>query len=95
MYSLEFRQNVDRIFSKLSKKNRNMLLIIEKKVKEILENPHMFKPLKHPLQNLRRVHIDKSFVLIFSINEERKAVILEDFDHHDNIYSKPRNIISG
>ena len=38
------------------------------------------------MKGLRRVHIDKSFVLIFEIVETENKVIFLDFDHHDNIY---------
>ncbi len=57
-----------------------------KKADEIVQNPQHYKNLRAPLQNLKRVHIDKSFVLTFSIDERTKIVILEDYDHHDNIY---------
>ena len=53
---------------------------------EILENPQHYKPLQHDMKGLRRVHIDKSFVLVFEIVENEKKVIFMDFDHHDNIY---------
>jgi len=33
-----------------------------------------------------RVHISKSFVLTFEIDEKNKVVRLLDYDHHDNIY---------
>ncbi|MBI4176613.1 MAG: hypothetical protein HY518_05385 [Candidatus Aenigmarchaeota archaeon] len=45
-----------------------------------------FINLRAPLQHLRRVHINTHFVLTFSIDEKTRTVILEDFDHHDNIY---------
>jgi len=86
MYSLEVRESVDRIFSKLAKKNPKQMQIIDKKIKQVLENPHHFKPLRAPMQHLRRVHIDKSFVLTYSVDEQKEIVILEDFDHHDNVY---------
>ena len=70
----------------LSKKNPKQLEIISKKVEEIAKNPHRFKNLRYPLNNWMRVHIDKHFVLTFSINEKTKTVIIEDYDHHDNIY---------
>jgi len=38
------------------------------------------------MQNRKRVHINKHFVLTFSIDKEKKIVMLEDFDHHDKIY---------
>ena len=63
-----------------------MLQLINRKVMDILEDPHRFKPLRKPLQNKRRVHIGGSFVLVYEINETEKIVTLLDFDHHDNIY---------
>jgi len=86
MYSLEVRESVDRIFYKLAKKNPKQMRIIDKKIKQVLENPHHFKPLRVPMQHLRRVHIDKSFVLTYSVDEQNKIVIIEDYDHHDNVY---------
>jgi hypothetical protein len=38
------------------------------------------------MNHLKIVHIDKHFVLIFSINEELESVMLVDYDHHDNVY---------
>lgn len=86
MYSLEVRESVDRIFSKLAKKNPKQMRIIDKKIKQVLENPCHFKPLRVPMQHLRRVHIDKSFVLTYSVDEQNEVVIIEDYDHHDNVY---------
>jgi len=88
MYSYGLRKSVEKIFFKLSKKDPKMLEIIEKKINEILANPHHYKNLKKPLQHLKRVHIEKSQVLCFSVDENKKIVIIEDFDHHDNIYKK-------
>lgn len=86
MYNLAIKESLDKKFRKLARKDKEMLRIIQRKVNDILANPHRFKPLKKPLQNKRRVHIAGSFVLIYSINEKEKVVTLHDFDHHDNIY---------
>ena len=86
MYSLEVRESVDRIFFKLAKKNPKQMRIIDKKIKQILENPHHFKPLRAPMQHLRRVHIDKSFVITYSVDEQNEIVVIEDYDHRDNVY---------
>jgi len=88
MYSVKLRKHIDKIFLKLSKNNPKQLNIIHKKLEQIIKDPYHFKSLKKPLQGKRRVHIDKSFVLIYSIDEEDKEIILEDYDHHDNIYKK-------
>lgn len=86
MYDLFIRPELDKEFSKLFKKDRKKYGIIMKKVEEILQNPYHYKNLRAPLQHWKRVHIDKHFVLAFSIDENTKTVILEDFEHHDNIY---------
>lgn len=86
MYKLAVKESLDKKFKRLQKKDREMLRLINRKVQDILENPHRFKPLRNPLQNKRRVHVGGSFVLIYEINEKEKIVTLFDFDHHDNIY---------
>ena len=86
MYKLAVKESLDKKFKKLKKKDREMLMLIDRKVQEILDDPYRFKPLRKPLQKKRRVHVGRSFVLIYEINEEEKIVALLDFDHHDNIY---------
>jgi len=88
MFTIVVKKHVDRIFKKLSKKNRKQLETITKKLQEILKNPYRFKSLHFPFTTKRRVHIDKSFVLVYSIDEKNKFIIIEDYDHHDKIYKK-------
>jgi len=85
MYNLEIRETADKVFRKLVKKDKVSFEYINKKIKEILENPYRFKPLKSPLQNFRRVHIG-NFILVYSINENTKTVIIERYKHHDEVY---------
>jgi len=82
------RESAEKIFFKLAKKNPKQLEIIYDKIQVIRRNPHRHKNLRSPLQHLKRVHIGKSFVLVFSIKESGKLVIIEDYDHHDTIYKK-------
>ena len=63
---------------------------IAKKSEEIVIDPNRYKNLRYPLNNWKRVHIDRHFVLTFSIDEETKTVILEDYDHHDKIYKRQK-----
>lgn len=86
MYSLAIRPELDEKLQKLFRKNRKQYEIIMKKTEEIILNTQRYKNLHAPLQNWKRVHIDRNFVLAFSVDENAKIVILEDFDHHDNIY---------
>ena len=87
-YKLEIPEKLDRIFHKLSKKDRNSLEIVNKKIISILDNPYQFKPLRNEMAGIRRVHIGKSFVLTYEILEGEKIVRLLDYDHHDKIFKK-------
>lgn len=87
MYALEIKDEADKIFGKLSKKDPEQLRRINKKIQKVRKNPfHVYKFLKKPLQSFNRIHIDKSFVLIFRINHSRKTIIIYYFAHHDKVY---------
>jgi YafQ family addiction module toxin component len=86
MYSLIIDEELMRKLDKLSKKNKKQAEIILKKTDEILKDPHRYKNLRAPMNTWKRVHIDKHFVLTFSVDETNKTVTLEDYDHHDAIY---------
>ncbi|MBI4010017.1 MAG: type II toxin-antitoxin system RelE/ParE family toxin [Candidatus Aenigmarchaeota archaeon] len=85
MYTISNSPKADEIFKKLAKKNQRQLEIITNKLKQILENPHRFKPLSNIMKGQRRIHFG-SFVLVYSIDEANKIVVVEDYDHHDKIY---------
>jgi len=85
-YSLEIQEHLDKIFNKLSKKDKKQLEIINRKVNEILVDPYRYKPLRGDLHGAFRVHINKSFVLTFDVDENNKIVRLLDYEHHDKVY---------
>lgn len=85
-YELQISDHLDKLFSKLSKKNKKQLEAVFKKVKQILKDPYHFKPLRGDMHGLRMVHIDKSFVLVYEVLEKEKVVRLLDFEHHDKVY---------
>lgn len=85
LYNLEIEEDVYKTFKKLAKKDRIQLSAINKKINEILAEPTQFKPLKHPLEGLRRVHIGP-FVLIYEVVEETKTVRVLKYSHHDKAY---------
>jgi len=87
-YKLLLSQTLERKLAKLKRRNNVAFDAIGKKVQEILADPYRFKPLRAPLFGKRRVHIDSNFVLVYSIDENAKAVTLLDYDHHDRIYQK-------
>lgn len=84
-YSLELSKTIERKLLKLAKKDKATLEAINKKVEQILEKPQQFKPLRFPMQGMRRVQIG-SFILVYKIEEGRKSVVLLDYEHHDKVY---------
>ena len=75
---------------KILKKDKEKVEIINKKIKEVVNNDsnsiERYKNLRHELKHFKRVHIDKHFVLIFKVDKEKNFILFEDFDHHDKIY---------
>lgn len=80
LYTAEFESDL-----KTLKKHRELILRVEKKVGDILEDPCHYKPLRNILKNKRRVHIG-SYVLIFEVSVEDKTVYFHSFKHHDKSY---------
>jgi len=84
-YELEISDVCGESIKKYCKKNAALKTALEKKIRQILENPHHFKPLRNPLQNKRRVQLG-SFVLIYEIDEQTRTLKFLKFSHHDDAY---------
>jgi YafQ family addiction module toxin component len=85
-YSLDIPEKLDKVFGKLAKRDLNQLEMIRKKINQIIDEPHRFKPLRGDMKGARRVHVDKSFVLVYEIDEENHVVRLLEYEHHDKVY---------
>lgn len=83
--SFEITTNLSKIIAKIQKKDLAMYNSIFNKIDDIVntQNLNHYKNLKKPLNHLKRVHINKSFVLVFSVKESH--IIFEDFAHHNTI----------
>lgn len=86
MYSFKVEDKLQEKLDKLAKRNPELTRNITKKISQIIENPYHFKPLRGELKGKRRVHIAKSFILIFLIDEDAKIVKFLEFEHHDRAY---------
>jgi YafQ family addiction module toxin component len=87
-YDLFILPSCKKEIDKACKNNAPLKDSLSKKIQEICENPFHYKPLRNELHGMRRVHILKSFVLIFNVDENEKAVIFVSFSHHDAAYSR-------
>ena len=90
MYSHEIKPHLKKILEKLSKKDKHTYEQILKKIDEIIKSDSIehYKNLRHDEKEFKRVHIDKSFVLLFKVLKEKNFILFDRFDHHDNIYKR-------
>lgn len=90
MFEYDFSEGLKVKIKKLIKKDKKKAEIVYKKVKEIISNDietiKRYKNLRYDLSELKRVHIDKSFVLTFKVDIANNFILFWDFDHHDNVY---------
>ena len=87
-YKFEIKPRLEKKLKKIEKKDPVMFKAARDKIEEIIKNPSHYKPLRYDMKGLRRVHLEKSFVLVFEIDEEAEMVRFLDLGHHDEIYRK-------
>ena len=85
-YSIYIEPSCEKEIESLCARNKTLRDALDKKVVQVLEFPQRFKPLRAPMQNKMRVHVLKSFVLTYTIDESGKIVKLLAFTHHDDAY---------
>ncbi|MDP1695607.1 MAG: addiction module toxin RelE [archaeon] len=90
MFEHDFSEELNLKIKKLLKKDKKRAEIMYKKIKEIVNNDaetiKRYKNLRHDLSDLKRVHIDTSFVLTFKVDLVNNFILFYDFDHHDVIF---------
>ena len=92
MFNFDLTDELKLIIKKLAKKDKKKAIIINKKIKEIINcdknSIGHYKNLRHDLKEYKRVHIDRQFVLAFKVDISNNFILFIDFDHHDKIYGK-------
>ena len=89
MYSYEIKPSLQKVLTKLSKKDKTTYEKVLKKIEEIInaQSIEHYKNLRYDLKDLKRVHVGH-FVLLFGFENSTNTITFIDFDHHDNIYKK-------
>ncbi len=83
-YAIEVIPSCKKSITKLCQRNPSLENALRRKIEEVIENPLRFKPLQHSFAGEYRVHILKSFVLIYRV--DGATVRLLFFGHHDEAY---------
>lgn len=89
MREFEIKPELEKKLVKLSKKDKSGYESVINKIQEIISSGDIehYKNLRYNIKDSKRVHIGH-FVLVFSYDKSKDFVSFEDYDHHDNIYSK-------
>lgn len=73
-HSLEISEQLDKLFAKLSRKDKFQFEILSRKIKEISENPQIGKLLTANMVGQRRVHV-RNFVLTYEVLDKEKLSV--------------------
>ena len=92
MFNFDISDELKALIRKMSKKDNVRTTILNKKIKEIINNDKdsidRYKNCRYGLKEYKRVHIDKSFVLLFRIYKEKNMIYFWRLKHHDEVYIK-------
>lgn len=84
--ALEVSPEFESDYRMLCAQNDGFKRAVDAKVRQLLENPLHYKPLRAPLQGVRRVHVGGSYVLLFEPIMGRQVVRLLRHAHHDEAH---------
>ena len=81
------------VLRKLSRKNPELAKATYKKIHQIVDlNDEItidhFKNLRHGLSVYKRVHVARSFMLLFRVLKEQNFILFVRLEHHDNVYDR-------
>lgn len=82
----EVKETINKLYSK----DKQLFLELQKKMNQIIDcdkdTINYYKNLRYGLSDYKRVHIGKSFVLLFSVDLQNNTNYFVKFDHHDKAY---------
>lgn len=89
MFKFDLSDELKIKIRKLYKKDKKKAIIINKKIKELIDNDNKsidrYKNLRYDLKQYKRVHIG-NFVLTFRVDKEDNFILFTDFEHHSRVY---------
>ncbi len=92
VFEFDFSDELKEKLTLINKKDKQLLLELNKKIKQIISRNHttidFYKNCRGDLKKYKRIHIKKSFVLLFIVEKEDNFIWFDKLNHHDNIYKK-------
>ncbi len=92
MFDFDLTDELRFVIQKLVKKDKKRAEILNKKIKEIINNNEKtidrYYNCSYDLKEYKHTHIDKSFVLLFKVEKSRNFILFAKFGHHDDFFKK-------
>ena len=92
MFDFDLSDELRFIIERLVKKDKKRAEILNKKIKEIIDNDSQtidhYYNCRYDLKEYKHAHIDKSFVLLFKVDKTRNFILFDRFGHHDDFFKK-------
>ena len=87
MHKFRIEEELERILSKLQKKNKDLYEQVKKKINEVITDNDIehYKNLRYDLKDFKRVQVGHH-ILVFKYEKQKDLVSFVYFDHHDNVY---------
>jgi mRNA-degrading endonuclease YafQ of YafQ-DinJ toxin-antitoxin module len=90
MFDFDLTDELTFTIKKLLKKDKKRAEIINKKIKEIINNDNKtidrYYNCSYDYKEYKHVHIDKSFVLLFKVEKEDNFILFAKLGHHDTFF---------
>jgi mRNA-degrading endonuclease YafQ of YafQ-DinJ toxin-antitoxin module len=90
MFDFDVSDELKFVIKRLIKKDKKRLMILNKKIKEVINNDSetidRYKNCKYDQKEYKRVHIDKSFILLFKVTKEKSHILFIKLGHHEDIF---------
>jgi YafQ family addiction module toxin component len=92
MFDFDITDELKFIIEKLVKRDKKKAEIINKKIREIINNDSStidrYYNCSYSLKEYKHVHIDKSFVLLFKVDKNNNFILFARIGHHDDFFKK-------
>jgi mRNA-degrading endonuclease YafQ of YafQ-DinJ toxin-antitoxin module len=92
MFNFDISDELKILISRLIKKDKRRSEILQNKMDEIIHSVistiDHYPNCSYSLKEYKHVHIDKSFVLLFSVDKNNKYVYFYRLGHHDDFFKK-------
>jgi YafQ family addiction module toxin component len=89
-FDYDYHEDLEAKLEKIHKRDKPLYDAVAKKIKEVISRDNAtidaYKNLRHEMNDCKRVHIHRSFVLLFKVFKKKNFVLFYRLEHHDNVY---------